>query len=389
MAILYRCLCVTLAALYVERVSADNEEATSRALSAAASLAREPLARIMYGQRELFHSNLLAWFFEELPEQADEVFRDFTDPGAEPERRVRREFQNLDLVFLWEGRNPLVIENKVFSLPDAAQLARYDEVIAKWQNQPRRLLLGVVPPSVPVPGWAFLDYRDLADRIEAALAADPYSYEVETMRHYARMIHRLVDLIDTTQIVDLTEDVWLSRDILSTLESNQLAHALGKLRGHRVATLLNKKLGGGVDASLSHGNPVLTWRRELVIEGNSVESGLQLQEGQLRRYLRLPHLEGRSTQHVAERESFAAAHPAFFDFSGLASAIGVDDVTVIPADSSFLRFNPDFVYRYAKVPRLGIDQFLRAIRWVGESVPGPSVAERFGRDLIRNDIQPV
>jgi len=359
---------VSTADRYIESVSDDNDDSIARALNAASALSREPLARIMYGQRELFHSNVLAWFFEELPGQADEVFRDFTDPGAEPERRVRREFQNMDLVFLWQGRNPLVIENKVFSLPDPGQLARYDEAIARWQNQPRRLLLGVVPPSVPVPGWAFFDYRDLADRIESALAGDPASYEVETMRHYARMIHRLVDLIDTTQIVDLNEDAWLSRDFLSALESNQLAHALGKLRGHRVATLLNEKLGGGVDASLSHGNPVLTWRRDLVIEGNAVEAGLQLQEGQLRRYLRLPHLEGRSPQHVAERESYAAGHPVFFDFAGLARAISVDDVTVIPADGSYLRFNPDFVYRYAKVPRLGIDQFLRAIDWAGETL---------------------
>jgi hypothetical protein len=317
----------------------------------------------MYGQRELFHSNLLAWFFEELPEQADAVFRDFSEPGSEPERKVRREFQNMDLVFLWQGRDPLVIENKVFSLPDAGQLARYDEAIAKWQNQPRRLLLGVVPPSVPVPGWTFLDYRVLADRIETALATDSANYEVETMRHYARMIHRLVDLIDTTRIVEPTEDVWLSRDFLSKLESNQLAHALSKLRGHRVATMLNEKLGGGVDASLSHGKPLLTWRRELVIDGLQVEAGLQLQEGQLRRYLRLPHLEGRSPQHVAEREKYAAEHPAFFDFAGLAASIGAADLTVIPADGSYLRFNPDFVYRYAKVPELGIHEFLRAIRW--------------------------
>ncbi|MDO8942949.1 MAG: hypothetical protein Q7U75_07170, partial [Desulfobacterales bacterium] len=33
----------------------------------------EPLARIMYGQRELFHSNFLAWFFDALPELADSV----------------------------------------------------------------------------------------------------------------------------------------------------------------------------------------------------------------------------------------------------------------------------------------------------------------------------
>ena len=41
--------------------------------AAAQRIEASPLRRLMYGQRELFHSNLLAWFFDALPEAADET----------------------------------------------------------------------------------------------------------------------------------------------------------------------------------------------------------------------------------------------------------------------------------------------------------------------------
>lgn len=345
----------------------NAETSLDAALSAARLLAREPLARIMYGQRELFHSNLLAWFFEEFPAEADEVFKLFSTPGGETSRAIKREFQNLDLVMLWPGRSPLVIENKVFALPDPIQLERYDEVLAKWKNLPQRVLLGVVPPLREVDGWRFVSYRDLAERIEHALVDRVSTYEVETMRHYARMIHRLVDLIEVTEIHTLNEDVWLAPELLAALDSNQLATALSKLRGHRVAADLNIRLGGGVDASLSHGKPVLTWRRNIERDGFVVEAGLQLQEGQLRRYLTVPHLSGRTADHISVREEFAARHLDDFRFGGLGAAIDIDQVVTVPA-IGFLRFNPDFVYRYAKVSVLSAAQLEAAIRWADASL---------------------
>jgi hypothetical protein len=321
----------------------------------------------MHGQRELFHSNLLAWFFEEFPTEADEVFEPFSVPGGEVSRAIKREFQNLDLVMLWPGRSPLVIENKVFALPDPAQLERYDGVLAKWKNPPERVLLGVVPPLREVNGWRFVSYRDLAKRIEWSLVDRSSTYDVETMRHYARMVHRLVDLIEVTGIDTVNEDVWLAPELLAALESNQIASALSKLRGHRVAADLNVRLGGGVDASLSHGKPVLTWRRKIKRDGFVVESGLQLQEGQLRRYLTLPHLAGRTAEHISVREEFAGRHLDAFHFGGLQASLEIDHLVTVPANG-FLRFNPDFVYRYAKVPLLSVAQFEAAIRWADESL---------------------
>ena len=67
-----------------------------------------PLGRLMYGQRELFHSNLVGWFFDMLPEAADATFRPLTLPGTDSGRWVDRERGHMDLVFHWPDRAPLL-----------------------------------------------------------------------------------------------------------------------------------------------------------------------------------------------------------------------------------------------------------------------------------------
>lgn len=111
----------------------------------------EPLAHIMLGHRELFHSNLLAWFFRFIPNAADQVFCSLTTNNCTQSKAVRevhREKNNLDLLFRWPGRDPLVIENKVFSLPDERQLNEYSVKAKKSGENPAFWLL-----SLSDPGW--------------------------------------------------------------------------------------------------------------------------------------------------------------------------------------------------------------------------------------------
>jgi hypothetical protein len=65
------------------------------------SLYAEPLTHLMLGHRELFHSNLLAWFFENMKGESDLVFADLSLEVAKSntvrKRRVAREENNFDL----------------------------------------------------------------------------------------------------------------------------------------------------------------------------------------------------------------------------------------------------------------------------------------------------
>lgn len=205
---------------YLEGIPPSEEKPVQ---TVASELNVEPLARIMYGQRELFHSNFLAWFFDTLPELADAVFRNLTPDGDGTNRRVDRERQNLDLVLNWPGAAPLVIENKVFSLPEKVQLDEYREKTSRWKGTPaQHILLSMSPPREPADGWQYLSYQELSERIDLALAdSDEASYEVQSVRRYSRVVRLLSALLDTTVVRSNDESVWLDNSQLAEIDSTQ------------------------------------------------------------------------------------------------------------------------------------------------------------------------
>jgi hypothetical protein len=202
-----------------------------------------PLGRLMYGSRELFHSNLIGWFFDMLPEVADATFRPLALTGSDSGRWVDRERGHLDLVFHWPDRAPLVIENKVFSFPDKQQLDEYEAAAGTWPQAPSLVLLSVSPPAFDPGNWRYLSYGEFAARILDALPSDS-SYEVETMRRYAALVTDLHDLISAVDVHDDSEPVWLPRSLLTEISSSQMRAALHKARAQRVAHMLNEALPG-------------------------------------------------------------------------------------------------------------------------------------------------
>ena len=91
---------------------------SNRVEALCAALDAEPLYHASLGSKELFHSNLIAWFVDHHPDAAREVFESWSrsEPGTlgAPTDRERR---HLDLVIRLQDLAPLVIENKVFSPP--------------------------------------------------------------------------------------------------------------------------------------------------------------------------------------------------------------------------------------------------------------------------------
>ncbi|MFE1646197.1 PD-(D/E)XK nuclease family protein [Microbacterium sp. P01] len=326
----------------------------------------EPLARIMYGQRELFHSNFLAWFFDALPDLADPVFRDLTVTDATADgvaRTVERESENLDLVLRWPSAAPLVIENKVFSLPQRAQLDEYRVKTARWKGATaQHVLLSMSPPREDVEGWTYLSYQELAERIDLALAeVDDSAYEVETVRRYSRVVRLLSALLDTTVVHSREESAWLDSSQLAEIDSNQTRTALRKLRARRVQTVLEDE-GPGVgwtESDISHSQPLVGWRRHVRVADVQIEAGWQYQEGQFRLCAVLPHLEGRSDERKSAREAFATAHPELFDFAPLYDILASSDGRIMPRDR-FGHFAPSFIYRYVKAPDQSVAQLVAA-----------------------------
>lgn len=109
----------------------------------------EPLFHLSLNSKELFHSNLLAWFIETYPNEAGLVFgRWVSRQGGVDGPRVQRVRAHLDLAVELPGLNPFVIENKVFSPPDEEQLGVYAPGSLAGLEALTLLLL-----SLNDPGW--------------------------------------------------------------------------------------------------------------------------------------------------------------------------------------------------------------------------------------------
>lgn len=364
--------------LYLDGIPPADERSVA---TIAEELHTEPLARIMYGQRELFHSNFLAWFFDTLPTLADAVFRDLTvdDPdGGSLTRRAERERESLDLVLSWPDAAPLVIENKVFSLPERDQLEQYRAKTARWKGAAaQHVLLSMSPPREPVEGWTYLSYQELSERIDVALAdVSDTGYEIETIRRYSRVVRLLSALLDTTVVRLSTESAWLDSTQLDEIDSSQTRTALQKLRARRIQVVLDAE-GPGVgwtEAGISHGHPFVGWRRPIVVDGVEIHAGWQYQEGQFRLCIVLRHLRGRSEESKHAREAFAAEHPELFDFAPLLDILASPDGKVMP-HNRFGHFAPDYVYRYVKAPDQSIQQLIDAAHAINQALEARSVGD--------------
>jgi hypothetical protein len=316
-----------------------------------------PLGRLMYGQRELFHSNLLAWFFDVLPDLADEVFKPLARPGSCAGRAVERERNHLDLVLRWPDRAPLVIENKVFSLPQWDQLEEYKGLTATWEPSPALLLLSVSEPDFDLGDWVHLSYEDLSRRILAVLPANE-TYEAETMRRYADLagdLHRLVAAVDARSD---RERVWLPEALLDAISSSQMRAALQKARAQRVARVINQHVHGletPAKGDMSNATPFVESLEYARTGGMDVHLGWQLQGAQFRRAVvyRDEAVKGGSPSRRERRKGLSREHPEFFRFPhGLPQAMA--------GRKEFNHFAPSFVYRYVKVPDLTVGE-LKAI----------------------------
>jgi hypothetical protein len=344
----------------------------------ALTLDREPLSAIMYGSLELFHSNLLAWFFETFPDAADEVFTPGLPDGVQSVRNVGRETKHLDLTMTFPGKERLVVENKVFSIPTIEQLKRYSrDVFEPWEKKGLGLTTGVLqsvyrPDWIDrVGGWTYLGYDELADRIEAALQSETTSYEVETMRRYVRVARALSHLAEAVRVKSLEESVVPGVDLSAVLRDKKLATRLLKFRMHSVADVVRsavKDLGGTVSAGMGQGGPLLEWFRTLPMlpDGEIGSVGWQLEGSSFRRAIIAPQsLSGRTAALRQQRFELAAANERWFDFTGLDRVLGTVGVAIAPtpkgdAAQGFLRFDPAFVYRYKKTPMITVRQLIQA-----------------------------
>src|SRR6266567_4657796 len=205
-------------------------------------LEKEPLLHMSLHSMELFHSDFLAWFANSFPEQAAAVFLPWTVPMAGAQAgRIERESNHLYLVLHLPDLAPIVVENKVFSVPDEEQLDRYADVLAEREAKGStytRVLLSLISPGwATYNGWQLLSYRELAKALRPQVvpirAADAFAGAL--VEHYVVLINRLVDLFEFLGTPASDEPLLLNRTVKGYLQQVRISAGVQKARASCVA----------------------------------------------------------------------------------------------------------------------------------------------------------
>lgn len=317
----------------------------NRIRAIAEALDAEPLFHMSLASKELFHSNFIWWLAREHPDASEAVFGEWTSPDPEQLiRRAEREASALDVVLHMPGRSPLVIENKVFSLPDLEQLDEYAEdktpklVPKAKKNQkarpsPSLVLLSLADPEWPNDEWegtfgtwrckGYKGLRDaLSQQVELVRRAD--SYAGDTLAHYCNFLGLLIELADVVRVRSDDEDVELGGALLKPLDDRRLGDAVKKLRMYQVAHRLKERLRAEscavtVDQNLLRNQPLV--EGFIKFDGTN-DVGWQYQSGEFRLAMRVHAHEGRSEASDRQRRAFASRYPEWFDFTHAASVLG-------------------------------------------------------------------
>jgi hypothetical protein len=250
----------------------------------------------------------------------------------------------------------LVIENKVFDLPDDEQLL---DLARKFPSPGTRLvLLSLTPPNwesstLPVPdapgrGWTYQGYGELAERVRHVLpdGIDPGSYDGLTLERWLDLVGRLEDLAALAGHAAEGDPLDLAPDVAKILRRARLDSAVQKMRFQHVAGLLRTRGLDGVTVGFSRASALMQW---YVADHDGFWWGWQFQGGQFRLVLIVPddHAgHGLGKEKRAAREAVARQHRAFFEFGDMRGGRPER-----PKDhDAFCAYAPNFVYRHVSFP---------------------------------------
>jgi hypothetical protein len=341
------------------------------------------------GSRELFHSDLLAWYLNRFPAFREALLHEWNvapgpGPGAGVDH-VRREWHHLDLVMHAPDRQALVVENKMFALPDEAQLDSYAGTVAEHlPGTPSLVLLSLTDPGWPgglwgrpPAQWTYRSYRELMGLLRQmrpqVSAEDEFAGMV--LERWTRMLARLHELADAVGQPLLDEPLEL--DAATRRELKRMHAPVQKMRCQFVAAsvrriLLQEIPGIDVRAGLSNAAGFV----QGFVDGPGCRLGWQLQGRQFR--LAFITTEdagrGRTDKERQARYALARRHADFFDFETVrkvfAGAGPEQPVHVDGEPLGFRRFDPDFAYRYVDVGGISAGQAIELGVHYGRAAAG-------------------
>ena len=335
----------------------------------------ESIFHMSLHSKELFHSNMLAWFCDKYPSAAREVLGRWAEQRESTVHRIQREHKYIDLIIELPGLAPMVVENKVFAPIDEAQLVEYaDNTELKYLESPAFYCFSLGAPTWRESGfvtpsghtWKYLSYRSLVGAM-AEVVNQIDGFDGALLRSYVRFVQLLQRLADELGSLDPDESIKVEGSVRSHLQKIRMHDAFDKLRHRLAMILLEKSLKSEFDfkdvefkTDYTKGQPLM---EAFVPFENGDRVGWQLQGDQWRLAVISASFVGTSDDLIRRRHDYVSStYGHWFDFSELPTMIVrfSDKVPPIEKKGGFNRFNPNFVHRYRKIPDLTIAE-LQAI----------------------------
>jgi hypothetical protein len=323
----------------------------------------DPLFNFTLASQELWHSNLIAWLAEHYPTAIRHALEPWLERLASGKAaRPEREWKKLDLLLRFAGAAPLVIENKMFSVPSPAQLTDYSIKIDADREMAgaTRALLSPLPPTQEVSGWKHISYPALAAGLRSELEEFQDAYVWQTVSRYTLMVERLNPILEWAAHISEPGACWQLADPGGALSLVRIRPGCVKLRADAVAAALRARIAAEglagkvyVHSAYTNGEPLVE-----MFQDRKDRVGFQLQGNQWRLATQIWSLAGK-TSELRQRRTETADRMSWFEDNFGALADVVPDARP-GGRPGWKRFDDAFVYRYYRVDRITVGQLLEA-----------------------------
>ena len=215
--------------------------------------------RLSLGSKELFHSNFLAFLWDQNPQAFLKLLKDLCPNSinvnelSRKELTLDREKENFDIcIHHKEGKKEIydiIIENKVKSIPYKEQLEDYENKVKQHQdnNTTTYILLTLAdnfPNANNIKGWTIVSYETLAEKLELKMNIFSSSNQQiqKYIEDYIYFIKQLTPLKDKI-LEDLKNNgPYHQQEDINTFHKYKLSDLYIKLRGAYFIGLIKDKL---------------------------------------------------------------------------------------------------------------------------------------------------
>lgn len=199
------------------------------------SLKKSPLYNLSMANKELFHSNFLAWFGNQYKNEFKVLMNKLlgTEVLKDNNFSIEREYKHFDICVKVNGNEIILIENKVKSVPTREQLEGYMNEV---KNKECKFILLTMTQELQdlsnAEGWTVISYRKLSENMPDRLNDCYHSSLLEDYRDYVNNLQNIIEIYDKEENYN------------SKPEDNRLKDELGihDICGKRKAQTLYKKL---------------------------------------------------------------------------------------------------------------------------------------------------